>query len=319
MAPSAKTPPSANPEAAKPKKAATPYILFGNKVREDIAQELKAKGDGKASLGDIAKEIAARWAALGEAEKKEFEDLASEDKTRYASEFKVYLESSDPAGALRAKYAHMIPKKPLTAYFLFNQDPAQRERAAAALKETGSETGNKQITSKLAELWKAASAEEKAPYEERYKQEHADFVKKQMAWQATPEFAEIEAAAKRQADGKEEVPEKGTKRRGGQAKPEAKVEATPKVKSAVLQVPATSVKRARKAKEETSEVAVDTDVLAEADKFGLGSMLKNLASRPEVMASGKSSKELFKALQASGGLVNPAKRALLVPDDPRGP
>jgi len=172
----------------------------------------------------------------------------------------------------------MIPKKPLTAYFLFSQDPAQRERAAAALKEAGSETGNKLITSKLAELWKAASTEEKAIYEERYKQEHADFVKRQTAWQATPEFVEIEAAAKKQAEGKEEVPKKGTKRRGGQAKPEGKGAATPQAKSAALQLSATPAKRARKAK----------------DKFNLGSMLKNLASRPDVIASGKSSKELLK-------------------------
>mmetsp|Transcript_82829 Transcript_82829/g.192468 ORF Transcript_82829/g.192468 Transcript_82829/m.192468 type:complete len:114 (+) Transcript_82829:1-342(+) len=100
MAPSAKTPSSVNSEAAKPKKPATPFTLFGNKVREAIAQELKAKSDGKASLGDITKEMAARWVALGEAEKKEFKDLASADKIRYANELKVYLESNDPAGAL---------------------------------------------------------------------------------------------------------------------------------------------------------------------------------------------------------------------------
>merc|ERR1712050_526343 len=56
---------------------------------------------------------------------------------------------------------------------------------------------------------------------------------------------------------------------------------------------------------------IDADVLAEAAKLGLDGMLRNLAARPEVIACGKSSRDIFSALQASGGLVNAAKRALL--------
>merc|ERR1719367_350052 len=187
-------------EVQKPKKAASAYWLFTSKVREEVSQELKQKGGGKASLGDIAKATAARWAALGQAERKEFEDRAAADKQRYAEEYKAYLEANDPAGTLRAKYAHLIPKKPMTPYFLFSQEPAQREKAAATLKEAGSEAGAKQLAAKLSEMWKALSAEEKAPFEEKHKQEQAEFLKKQKEWQATPEFTEIEAAAKLQAE-----------------------------------------------------------------------------------------------------------------------
>merc|ERR1711870_71903 len=56
---------------------------------------------------------------------------------------------------------------------------------------------------------------------------------------------------------------------------------------------------------------IDADVLAEAAKLGLDGMLRNLAARAEVIACGKSSREIFSTLQASGGLVNAAKRALL--------
>merc|ERR1719367_708691 len=166
-------------EVQKPKKAASAYWLFTSKVREEVSQELKQKGGGKASLGDIAKATAARWAALGQAERKEFEDRAAADKQRYAEEYKAYLEANDPAGTLRAKYAHLIPKKPMTAYFLFSQDPTQREKATAALKEAGVEVDNKKLASKLGELWKAASAEEKLAFEERHKHEQGEFLLKQ--------------------------------------------------------------------------------------------------------------------------------------------
>jgi len=301
----------------KPKKAVGAYWLFLNKVREEVTKELKEKNGGKASLGDIAKATTARWAALSAEDKKEFEDKAAEDKKRHAAELKAYLEATDLAGTLRLKYADMIPKRPLTTYFLFSQDPAQREKATVALKEAGSDASTKLLTSKLAEMWKAASAEEKASFEERHKQEHAEFLKKQAEWQATPQFKEIEEAAKKQAEQQKEeggevsTPTKGAKRSRSAAKTQsAKNDAA---KSEAQQTsPSNVVKRPRKSvvsKEE--EVAIDADVLADASKAGLEGMLKNLASRPEVAAAGKTSRDIFKALQASGGLVNPAKRALL--------
>mmetsp|Transcript_71771 Transcript_71771/g.198125 ORF Transcript_71771/g.198125 Transcript_71771/m.198125 type:complete len:328 (-) Transcript_71771:87-1070(-) len=302
-------------EIRKPKKPITAYWLFTNKVREEITAEIKTKNGGKANFGEIAKATSARWAALAEADKKEFEDKVEEDKKRYAEEFKAYLEASDPAGTLRNKYAHLIPKKPMTAYFLFSQDPAQREKAVAALREAGSEANNKQLASKLGEMWKAASAEDKAPFEERHKQEQAEFLKKQMEWQATPEFAEIEAAAKKQAEQQktEGQQEGGQESKGAKRSRSSAKAASPKdeSKAGAQESPVSAAKRAKKATPAKEEAAIDADVLAEANKLGLDCMLRNLASRPEVVASGKSSREVFNALQAAGGLVNPAKRALM--------
>ena len=45
-------------------------------------------------------------------------------------------------------------------------------------------------------MWKAASSEDKARFEEEFKKDQVQFLEKQKAWQATPEFAEIESAEK---------------------------------------------------------------------------------------------------------------------------
>jgi len=231
----------------------------------------------------------------------------------------------------------LIPKKPMTPYFLFCQDPAMREKATEALKAAGQETVNKQLVSKLAEMWKATTAEEKAPFEERNKKEQAEFLEKQKAWQATPEFAEIEKAEKMQEERRKAAEAEQQAAEAKEAKEKAEKEAKsakkrsrsapkqdqqtpkgkakePKEKKTPQQstTPASDSKRPRKAaKTEPAAPQIDADVLVEATKLGFEGVLKNLAVRPEVVASGKSSRALLDALQASKGLVNPAKRALL--------
>merc|ERR1719361_2811649 len=88
-------------EPQKPKKAVSAYWIYLGKMREEVSKECKEKSGGKASLGDIAKATAARWAALSEEERQPFEKQAEEDKKRFASEFAAYLQASDPAGVLR--------------------------------------------------------------------------------------------------------------------------------------------------------------------------------------------------------------------------
>jgi len=53
------------------------------------------------------------------------------------------------------------------------------------------------------------------------------------------------------------------------------------------------------------------DVLGEARKIGYEPLLRNLASRPEIISIGASTAAMLEALKSSGGLVNAAKHALL--------
>jgi len=322
---------AAAPEAAavqKPKKAVSAYWLYSNEVRDEVIKAQKEANGGKVKFGDTAKEISSKWAAISEAEKKVYEDKAAADKQRYAAEWKAFLEASDPAGTLRQKYQHMIPKKPLTPYFVFSQDPVLREKATQSLKDEGKDASNKQVVSKLAEMWKAASAEVKAPFEERHKKEQAEFLEKQKAWQATPEFAEIETAQRAQeeqrkaeteqqaAEAKEPEKEAKTGKKRSRSAPAAertpKAAKEPKEKTPAQSAPAAESKRPKKGgKKEEPAPQIDAGVLAQAAKLGFEGALKNLAARPEVVACGKSSEALLAALQTSNGLVNPAKRALL--------
>jgi hypothetical protein len=72
-----------------------------------------------------------------------------------------------------------------------------------------------------------------------------------------------------------------------------------------------SVVRCSKIGKEVSKLTLDATVLRDAERLGYEGLLRNLASRPEVVACGVSARVMLEALKRSGGLVNPAKRAIL--------
>lgn len=179
---------------SKPKRAASAYMLFCHKIRPDVMATLKFKY-GSTSLPDIARELGERWADLDEKDKKKYEKMAARRKLTHQSKMEAYQEIADPISFLKKKYEHLIPKRPSSAYFLFNADPATRQKAVAALKaqkrqkiEGGEEAG---ICATIAEMWKNLPAEKKEMYEKVYTKEKAVFEKKNIAWQKTKEFAEL--------------------------------------------------------------------------------------------------------------------------------
>jgi len=284
----------------KPKRATTAYMHFNNEARDEVTKEYREKHDGKMSIGDIAKIISARWAALDDAGKKKYEDLALESKLKQEVEMKAYLEESDPAGCLKKKYEHLIPKKPSSTYFLFNQDPAQRQKAEATLKAaTGdAEFSVKMMSSKLGEMWKSLSATEKGVFEEQHKKAMVSYDEKLKIWEQTPEFEELQKVqqdqkAAEKAATKEDVgspPEKAKKRAGA---------------------PTASPSAKRTKPDAKTGPTLEKTVLEEAQKLGYDGLLKNLAGRSDVAASGVSSQKMLDALKESGGLVNQAKQRLL--------
>merc|ERR1719167_1993897 len=83
------------------------------------------------------------------------------------------------------------------------------------------------------------------------------------------------------------------------------------VESKAVPVNKRSGRGRKKAPQVTDGVAISDAILKKARTNGYETQLKNLAVRPEIIASGRSAEKLLKALEASNGLVNPAKRSLL--------
>jgi len=315
----------------KPKKPFTSYWLFSSSMRDEIMKEHEAENGAKTKFGELARLLSARWSALPEEDRKVWDAKAAVDRQRYEAEMQTYLEGHDPAGALKAKCQHLIPKRPLSCFGLFCQDPTHRGRAAGLLKEEGKEpNNNKHLLAKLGELWRLASVEERAPFQEQQLTAHLGFLEKQKAWQATPEYTELERVSKEQEELRKvleaakaaeeaarlerEAKEKRTAARNARlAKTQSQAKNSTPAKRARGGSAASppEAKKPRGARVEAAVVHLDPKVLMEATKLGFESGLRNLAERPEVIASGKSANAILASLRASGGLVNPAKRALL--------
>jgi len=138
-------------------------------------------------------------------------------------------------------------------------------------------------------LWKALPADEKSPFETMYKTA-SDSYQEAMKDYKTNKAAEAAEAA---------------------AAPGAEASATPSPKKRKAAKVSTSASKKSAKAAKTSGVDLGEAVLKEARSAGYESQLKNLAVRPDVVESGKKDSDLLKALVASNGLVNPAKRALL--------
>ena len=89
-------------DPAAPKKALTPYILFGKDVRESVTAELKSENP-ETKPTDIMREISARWQKLTAEDKLPYEAEAAKDRVRYETEKKQWLETQPEDRTTTAK------------------------------------------------------------------------------------------------------------------------------------------------------------------------------------------------------------------------
>merc|ERR1711890_2828 len=148
-----------------PKRAMSAFFLFA----QDERPKVKA-ANPSASIGDIGKELGARWAKCPAAAKAGYEKKAAALKVKQQAEMAKYK-------AAKAKAAG--PKRALSAFFLFAGDERPKVVAAnpsASIGEIGKELGAR---------WAKASGAVKAAYQAksdkdkaRYAAEKAKFVAK---------------------------------------------------------------------------------------------------------------------------------------------
>jgi len=138
-----------------PKRAMSAFFLFAGDERAKV----KA-ANPSASIGDIGKELGARWAKLGAGAKAGYEKKAAVLKVKQQAEMAKYK-------AAKAKTAG--PKRALSAFFMFAKDERGRVVAAnpsASIGEIGKELGAR---------WAKASASVKAAYQAKSDKDKARY------------------------------------------------------------------------------------------------------------------------------------------------
>jgi hypothetical protein len=148
-----------------PKRAMSAFFLFA----QDERPKVKA-ANPSASIGDIGKELGARWANCPAAAKAGYDKKAAALKVKQQAEMAKYK-------AAKAKAAG--PKRALSAFFIFAADERPKVVAGNATASIG------EIGKELGARWAKASAGVKAAYQAksdkdkaRYAAEKAKFVAK---------------------------------------------------------------------------------------------------------------------------------------------
>lgn len=166
----------------KVKKPISAYVFYCSKNRTLIKNE-----NPDATFKEVMQLVDQKWKNLDDPERKEYLDLAAEDKKRYAQ------QSQKPEKKVAAK-------RPPTAYLLFSQSIRQSIKSAHPGLTIG------EVSKKISESWKALSEEERTPFLEQaaaYKKAAADSAPEQSAG-AVPESKDEPPVAA--AESKEEPP-----------------------------------------------------------------------------------------------------------------
>ncbi|GAX14828.1 structure-specific recognition protein 1 [Fistulifera solaris] len=153
----------------QPKRALSAYLFYMTKNRDKLKAE---KPD--LSFGELGKELGARWNEMSAADKAPYEEMASKDKTRYASEMKEYKPTRDAATKKKKKKDPNAPKRSKTSYIFFADEmrvKLKKEHPSMTFGETGK---------KIGEMFRALSADEKKKYEEMA-QKDKERARKEMA------------------------------------------------------------------------------------------------------------------------------------------
>jgi len=178
------------------------------------------------------------------------------------------------------------------------------------------------VTKLGGQKWSALSEEEKKPFNEQFLVAMAEYKEKMKSYEPPEPKVDPKEEAKKakqeakdaKAEAKEEAKQakqdaKEAKAAGKESKPE---KAT--AKSAVMKAAGRGRGRGRgrgAAAPPANKVELTSGVASKAEKLGYTEQLTKLANRQDIIDSGKTQTQMLTALENSGGLIHPAKRALL--------
>merc|ERR1711907_17800 len=172
--------------STKPKKAATAYFIWLNKVgrAKSIAEKCGGNGSDVAAVSRGAGEL---WGKMSDADKKPYQAKADKDKERYSKEMESYVpsETSEPKKKKGKKGKKEKdpnkPKRGLSAYMFFGKEV----RADVIAKEcNGNGSKVTDVMKGIAARWAKLDAKDKEKFErlsaqdkERYEKEIAEYKK----------------------------------------------------------------------------------------------------------------------------------------------
>mmetsp|Transcript_31766 Transcript_31766/g.67495 ORF Transcript_31766/g.67495 Transcript_31766/m.67495 type:complete len:200 (+) Transcript_31766:80-679(+) len=179
-------------DLVQPTKPPTGYWLWLSDKRSALTKEL-----GKTKGSEVAKFAGERWKALSAADKKPYEDKAAKAKKEYDSKMEEFLaaggvknkrkmkESKDgkqggKKARADARAASGMPKRPPSAYFQF-----MKENQEAIRKEVGAGKPASAVGALGGQKWKAMTAAQKKPYEDKVAELKAEYLKALEEWKNT--------------------------------------------------------------------------------------------------------------------------------------
>ncbi|CAE7158970.1 SSRP1 [Symbiodinium pilosum] len=297
---------------------------YGMWLAEHRAELQKEVGPGKPA-SEVAKLAGSRFKEVNAEEKAVYQKKFEEANAKYAADMEAFLEAGgEKKGTKRKadktakkKKDPAAPKKPAGGAFgCF----LAKNRPAFMLEVKGQPITA--VTKLASDRWKSLSEDEKKVFQEEYETKKAEYEEAKKSYVPLPSAEnEAEKPAKKARVSKEdkETAKQSAKEKKAaekQAKADTKAAAKDKAKAKAKASPKSkagkgSGKGAKKAAAAKSTVELSDAVAAKADKAGLKAALLNLAARADVKESGKSHNAILKALEESGGLIHPAKRALL--------
>ena len=173
---------AADPDKPKAKRGPTGYLLYTKELRPEVKAEMEAElGDGeKLKPQDVVTALAARWKALGDDEKAEWNAKA---KSPPASDDEAPAPSAPPPTPKKETKKEAkkeakkdvgessdAPKKRQSGYLLFGKEMrAEIKQELEAELEEGEKLKPQTVVTAIAAAWKALSDEEKAEWNARAK------------------------------------------------------------------------------------------------------------------------------------------------------
>lgn len=275
----------------KPRRARSAYAFFCDEQRGAAMEDVKARDAGKLQLAELGKELSRRWAEAKPETRRRFQLLADQDRHRHSRAMRDYVEATDPIAAHKARSAHLMPKRPLSAYFMFVQDKVQRERAEASLRAEGARVTAITMGAQLGRMWHEADEELRAAFTGPAQKAAAEYAERRKEWRSTSDFSRLEDLKKSEREAKKR---KAAEVEGGAADGPSRPPRVPR------KAPARPV----------TTLDIDMAVLTEAQLLGLEAPLLALANRKEVREEGicartsDGARKLLAALKQTRGSVD---------------